>query len=165
MRTVSPEIWKILKPKGFGKGSTDNDFIGGFITSYHIYIHLHPAMIFLASCAAKGLHIKDVLELNAFDGLLGLAFPRDSQDPSLAAEWCGHCGLGCSISWLSWWFGIGTWLVVTGCHEFYFPINLGNVIIPIDSYFSGWGGYTTTNQALVGHSKHQGIFLGKKNGP
>lgn len=28
-----------------------------------------------------GLQIKDVLELNTFDGLLGLAFPRDSQDP------------------------------------------------------------------------------------
>lgn len=28
-----------------------------------------------------GLHIKDVLELDSFDGLLGLAFPRDSQDP------------------------------------------------------------------------------------
>eukprot|EP00435_Cladocopium_sp_Y103_P066268 s286_g28.t1 len=28
-----------------------------------------------------GLQIKDVLELDTFDGLLGLAFPRDSQDP------------------------------------------------------------------------------------
>ena len=29
-----------------------------------------------------------------------------------------------------WWFG---------CHEFYFPRNIGNLIIQIDSYFSeGW---------------------------
>ena len=29
-----------------------------------------------------------------------------------------------------WWFG---------CHQFYFPINIGLLIIPIDSYFSeGW---------------------------
>ena len=28
------------------------------------------------------------------------------------------------------------WLVVNGCHEFYFPRNIGFLIIPIDSYFS-----------------------------
>ena len=28
--------------------------------------------------------------------------------------------------------GVYTWLVVTGCHEFYFPRNIGLLIIPID---------------------------------
>ena len=45
-----------------------------------------------------------------------------------------------------------SWLVVTGCHEFYFPINIGCLIIPIDElhHFSeGW--LKTTNQLVIYH--------------
>ena len=41
-----------------------------------------------------------------------------------------------------WWFG---------CHQFHFPINIGNLIIPLDSYFSeGWP--WPTNQLFSWHS-------------
>ena len=45
-----------------------------------------------------------------------------------------------------WWFG---------CHEFYFPRNIGNVIIPIDGpYFSeGWV-YNHQPVSIVGKSSH-----------
>ena len=39
-------------------------------------------------------------------------------------------------AWLLWDWKYGeiwdNWLVVTGCHEFYFPRNIGNLIIPTD---------------------------------
>ena len=37
------------------------------------------------------------------------------------------------------------WLVVTGCHEFYFPMIIGNLILPMDFHIFQRGG-PTTNQ-------------------
>ena len=45
------------------------------------------------------------------------------------------------------WYPTGWWF---GCHQFYFPINIGLLIIPIDSYFSGRGFSPTTNQPKTG---------------
>ena len=47
----------------------------------------------------------------------------------------------CQIKHLGGWGSLkdSSWLVVWLEHQFYFPINLGNLIIPIDSYiFSEW---------------------------
>ena len=61
-------------------------------------------------------------------------------------EWCPifrPCPLTTGLEqtrfeyWSGWWFG---------CHQFYFPINLGNVIIPIDDLIFFRGVQTTTKQ-------------------
>ena len=53
---------------------------------FRMWFRSAPGIPTWDSDLAQGLQIKDVLELNTFDGLLGLAFPRDSQDPSLSQK-------------------------------------------------------------------------------
>ena len=57
-------------------------------------------------------------------------------------------------------------LVVTGCHEFYFPINIGNLIIPIDFpiFQRGGPGPPTSWLWLIESYHHQmnEFFLKKK---
>ena len=45
------------------------------------------------------------------------------------------CGLEHQFYWMDTW----NWLLWFGCHEFYFPINIGLLIIPIDEliFFRG----------------------------
>ena len=77
--------------------------------------------------------------------------PRASR-VSRAAE----CLAGDWWIWWIWWLrhgnvtGTGWWF---GCHQFYFPINIGLLIIPIDSYFSeGWP--WPSNQGIWGFPIH-----------
>ena len=46
-----------------------------------------------------------------------------------------------------WWFG---------CHQFYFPINIGLLIIPIDSHIFQRGG-PTTNQLCFDNARHRDL--------
>ena len=47
---------------------------------------------------------------------------------------------GESLRWFNYW------LVVKGCHEFYFPINIGLLIIPMDFHIFSEGWPWPTNQ-------------------
>ena len=50
-----------------------------------------------------------------------------------------------------WWFG---------CHEFYFPINIGFLIIPIDFHIFQRGG-PTTNQIYMINIDQSDLHLAK----
>ena len=62
-------------------------------------------------------------------------FTRNIKHGRLMRTWLGYIVDGGHVSMY-----IIYWLVVTGCHFFYFPRNIGNVIIPMDFHIFQRGG-------------------------